>query len=106
MASLQKERTGKFHIVIFSGGKRHKRSLGTKKRSFALARQEEIEEVLDLVKRGRLSVPPGMSLIDFAMANGKVEPVVSQPIPPAPQGLEIIPPPPTVQPVAAEVLTL
>ena len=31
MASLQKERTGKFHIVIFSGGKRHKRSLGTTK---------------------------------------------------------------------------
>ena len=105
MASLQKESTGKFHIVIFHDGKRHKRSLGTKKRSHALARKEEIEEVLDLVKRGRLTVPAGVTVVDFAMADGKIEPQA-----PVPETQVYAPAPiisqPTVQPVAQKPFTL
>lgn len=101
MASLQKESTGKFHVVVFHNGKRHKRSLGTKKRSLALARKVEIEEVLDLVKRGRLIVPDGISLVDFVMADGKVE---SQPAEPAKPGSD--PAPTASQPAAAKALTL
>ncbi len=91
MASLQQVATGTYHIVIFHGGKRHKRSLGTKKESQALVRKEEIEETLDLIKRGRISIPESISLIDFAM--GKTE-AAEPPVPPKPPST----PPPSPEP--------
>jgi hypothetical protein len=87
MASLQREKTGKYHIVIFYDGKRYKRSLDTKKESYALARKGEIEETLSLVKRGRLTVPDDVGLIDFVMADGKVSHSPMQVLPPPPAEL-------------------
>ena len=64
MASIQQEPTDKFHIVIFHDGKRYKRSLGTTKKSVALARKDEIEAALSLIRRGRIAVPDGVSIVD------------------------------------------
>ena len=74
MSSLQQEPSGTFHVVIFLDGKRFKRSLGTKKKSVALALRDEIQETVDLVKRGRLQVPEHLSLIEFAMGHDKETP--------------------------------
>lgn len=67
MASLQQEPTGTFHIVLRLDGKRYKRSLRTKIESKAVARRDEIQETINLLRRGRLSVPDGVAAIDFVM---------------------------------------
>ena len=71
MASLQQEPTGVFHIVVRVHGKRYKRSLDTKIETHALARCDEIEETVSLIKRGKLEVPQNVAPIDFVLANGK-----------------------------------
>ncbi|MCA9194136.1 MAG: tyrosine-type recombinase/integrase [Planctomycetales bacterium] len=72
MASLQQEPTGVFHVVFRHRGKRFKRSLNTKSQSTALARCDEINETLDLIKRGRLGIPPGVAQDQFILAGGKM----------------------------------
>lgn len=67
MASLQKEPTGAFHIVIRIDGKRYKRSLRTKNETIARAKKDEIQETLELVRRGRLSVPENATTVDFVL---------------------------------------
>ncbi|EMI57117.1 tyrosine-type recombinase/integrase [Rhodopirellula sallentina] len=73
MASLHPEPSGTIHIVLRIGGRRFKRSLGTKLESQAVVRRDAIVEMLDLIKRGRLIVPEHVSVIDFLMADGKVD---------------------------------
>lgn len=78
MASLQHEPTGKFHIVFRVQGKRIKRSLGTDIESKAIARRDEIQETIDLIKRGKLSVPNDVSLADFVMADGDLQAIAKK----------------------------
>ncbi|QDT11999.1 hypothetical protein [Planctomycetes bacterium K23_9] len=72
MASLQQEPTGTFHVVFRLDGKRYKRSLRTKIESKAAARRDEIQETINLLRRGRLSVPDGVAAIDFVMNDPNV----------------------------------
>ncbi|MFK8115315.1 MAG: tyrosine-type recombinase/integrase [Rubripirellula sp.] len=78
MASLQLEPTGTFHIVCRIDGKRYKRSLRTKVESTAVARRDEIQETINLLRRGRISLPDGAAVIDFVMADGKTDPKPKQ----------------------------
>ncbi|MEX1028235.1 MAG: tyrosine-type recombinase/integrase [Candidatus Paceibacterota bacterium] len=70
MASLQQEPTGTFHVTFRFAGRRFKRSLQTKSRSKAETRRDEIQETVELIKRGRLSVPESVAAADFIMADG------------------------------------
>ena len=67
MASLQQEPTGVFHIVLRLGGKRYKRSLHTKVESKAISRRDEIQETVDLLRRGKIKIPEGTAAIDFVL---------------------------------------
>lgn len=67
MASLQQEPTGTFHVVIRFQGKRAKRSLKTKSETQAKALLEEIDETIDLVKRGKIAVPDDQTIFNFLM---------------------------------------
>lgn len=69
MASLQREPTGVFHIVARIGGKRFKRSLESK----AIAKRDEIDETIKLLKRGKIVVPDGLSAIDFVLGKTEIE---------------------------------
>ena len=86
MASLQQEPTGVFHIVVRINGKRFKRSLATKSESQAILNRDEITEMIDLVKRGKVQVPDNIPLIDFVLSGGRLpapKPIVSkEPKPP------------------------
>ncbi len=73
MASLQQEPTGVFHIVFRYDRRRFKRSLETKTQSIALARLEEIEEALSLLKCGRLEIPESVPSDAFILAAGRME---------------------------------
>ncbi len=68
MASLQCEAAGVFHVVFRLKGKWFKRSLDTKAESRALSRRDEIDETLDLLKRGRLEIPEGIQPQEFVLA--------------------------------------
>ena len=72
MASLQQEPSGMFHIVIRVGGKRFKRSLKTKIESNALSKRDEIDETLTLLKRKKVAVPEGTTVIDFLLESAGV----------------------------------
>ena len=72
MASLQQEPTGVFHIVVRINGKRFKRSLATKSESQAILNRDEITEMIDLVKRGKVQVPDNIPLIDFVLSGGRL----------------------------------
>lgn len=79
MASLQQEPTGVYHIVIRFDGRRYKRSLKTKFESVAIAKRDEIDETIKLLKRGKIVVPEGRSGIDFIL--GETEVVAPAPPP-------------------------
>ena len=72
MASLQQESTGMWHVIVRIEGIRFKRSLKTKTKSKAEYRCTEIQEMVDLISRGRIEVPDDVSIIEFVLANGKV----------------------------------
>ncbi len=67
MASLQKEPTGTFHTVIRIDGQRFKRSLQTKNEQDARLRKDELQETLELINRGRISVPDDCTTLDFPL---------------------------------------
>ena len=67
MASLQKEPTSTFHIVIRIDGQRFKRSFQTKNVQEARLRKDELQETLELINRGRISVPDDCKTIDFLL---------------------------------------
>jgi integrase len=78
MASLQ-ERNGAFRIQFFQDGKLRSFSLGKVRQSEATHRKARTEELLSLLKRNLLQVPPGVSLADFLAHDGKppVDPALS-----------------------------
>ncbi len=75
MASLQREPTGFYHVVFRFAGIRYKRSLDTKSESGALARRDEIAELIDLLKRGRLKIPGGIDPVEFILVGGDLDKV-------------------------------
>ncbi|HBE69321.1 MAG TPA: hypothetical protein DDW52_14335 [Planctomycetaceae bacterium] len=89
MASLQQEPTGVYHIVFRYDRKRFKRSLETKTQSLALARLDEIEETLQLLKSGRLGIPDDQPTDAFILAAGRIDQIKQKAPPPteSPRGL-------------------
>lgn len=85
MASLQQEPTGTFHVIFRVAGRRYKRSLGTKASSKAIARRDEIQETIDLINRGRLTVPSDAPIADFVLADGDTTKLASPPSQPVVQ---------------------
>ncbi|MEZ6136975.1 MAG: hypothetical protein R3C53_18935 [Pirellulaceae bacterium] len=73
MASLQREPTQVFHVVFRYDRTRFKRSLETKTESIALARLEEIEETIKLLRDGRIRVPENIASGAFILAGGRLE---------------------------------
>lgn len=73
MASLQIETTGVYHIVFRFQGRRFKRSLETKIETVALARREEVDETIQLLKSRRIAVPENVPAEAFILAGGRVD---------------------------------
>ncbi len=78
MGWLEDGKTGVHQICFRFGNERIKRSSRTKDKRKALALLGRIEENLELIQRGRLTVPPDADLFDFLISDGQingVEPV-------------------------------
>lgn len=71
MAGIE-QRNGRFNVIFRYGGKRYVRSLKTADETRALMRRDEIQETIDLVERGKLTVPEGGDVVTFLMSGGKV----------------------------------
>jgi len=72
MAWLQADPSGNYHISFRFGGRKFKRSLGTKKEHEATARRVRLEENIRLVEGGRLDLPPEADVPAFLLSDGKV----------------------------------
>ena len=70
MAWLEDGKTGVFQVCFRFGDERIKRSSQTKDRRKAVALLGRIEENLDLVQRGRLSIPADANVFDFLISDG------------------------------------
>lgn len=79
MASLQQEPTGVYHIVFRYARQRYKRSLETKTPSIALARLDEIEGALELLKSGRIEIPDDVPSDAFILAAGRKDQIKLKP---------------------------
>jgi integrase len=75
MAGIRKKGEG-FHCTFRFQGRRYYFALGNVTEERARARGVEVDEILDLIERGRLTIPEGVRLEDFVAAGGKI-PVVS-----------------------------
>lgn len=75
MAGMRRKGDG-WHCTFRFRGKRFYFAAGNLTEPQAQAKAAEVDETLDLIERGRLTVPEGVSLEDFVAAGGKV-PVVS-----------------------------
>lgn len=78
MGWLEDGKTGVHQICFRFGDERIKRSSRTKDKRKALALLGRIEENLELIQRGRLTVPPDVDLFNFLISDGQingVEPV-------------------------------
>ena len=73
MASLQQDPSGSWHIHFRLGGRRFKRSLQTKKESEATSLCGRIEDNIQLVTRGAMTIPPGADAFVFLLTDGKLE---------------------------------
>lgn len=71
MAWLEQRKNGNFHIVCRLGGKRCKRSLETDNKRRANRLIDNFEENQRLLKRGLLTAPQGVDLIDFLLSDGR-----------------------------------
>lgn len=75
MAGMRRKGDG-WHCTFRFRGKRFYFAVGNLTVAQAKAKGSEVDETLELVERGRLSIPEGVSLEDFVAAGGKA-PVVS-----------------------------
>jgi integrase len=78
MAGMRKKGDGWHCTFRFRGG-RYYFAAGNLTERQAEARKAEVDETLDLIERGRLTVPDGVSLEDFVAAGGKVPAVAARP---------------------------
>jgi integrase len=72
MAWLQADPSGNYHISFRFGGRKFKRSLGTKKAEEATGRRVRLEENVRLVEAGRLDLPPDADVPAFLLSDGKL----------------------------------
>lgn len=70
MASLQHIGEA-FYLQFMCGGKRHSLALGKVPLAKAERKKADVEELLALLKSGRITVPPGISVSDFMLFDGK-----------------------------------
>ena len=73
MAWLEQEKTGIYEICFRFGEERIKRSARTREERKALTLAGRIEENLDLIQRGRLTVPEDADLFSFLISDGHVD---------------------------------
>ena len=74
MATLRHDcRTGYWQIRFYWAGEQQERSCRTKKRSKALRTQVAVEETIDLLKSGRITVPAEADLVDWIVSGGKID---------------------------------
>ena len=74
MASIHQRPDGTWHISFRLGGKQFKPSLKTTSERKAKGKQAIIEETLDLIDTGRISLPPratSKEVINFVLSGGK-----------------------------------
>ena len=74
MASIQKKGDA-YYCQFLYGGKRRTVTVGKVGNQDALAFAARTEELLALLSRGRLSLPGGIAITDFVLADGRVEAV-------------------------------
>lgn len=75
MAGIRKKGDG-WHCTFRFRGKRYYFAIGSVSEGQARAKGIEVDETLDLIERGRLTIPEGTSLEDFVAAGGKA-PVIA-----------------------------
>jgi len=75
MAGIRKKGDG-YHCTFRFQGRRYYFAVGNVTEAQALAKGAEVDETLDLIERGRLTVPEGVMLEEFVAAGGKI-PVIS-----------------------------
>src|SRR5947209_19404432 len=78
MAELRREGDG-WHFISRLRGRRYDFASGSLAVEQARARGVEVDETLDLIGRGRLTVPEGVSMEDFVAAGGKIPAVAARP---------------------------
>ncbi|HEY1380464.1 MAG TPA: tyrosine-type recombinase/integrase [Gemmataceae bacterium] len=78
MAGIRKKGDAYYCTFRFRGGRYHF-TVGTVTESQARAKGAEVDETLDLIERGRLSLPEGVPLESFVAAGGKVPVVAARP---------------------------
>ena len=72
MAWLELDQSGIYLIGFRFGGIRFKKSLGTQKKTEAVARLHRLEENIKLVDEGRLVLPETGSISAFLLSDGKL----------------------------------
>ena len=78
MAGMRKKGDG-WHCTFRFRGKRYYFAIGNLTEQQAQAKGSEVDETLDLIERGRLTIPEGVSLEDFVAAGGKIPAVAARP---------------------------
>jgi integrase len=78
MAGVRKKGDG-WHCTFRFQGRRYYFALGSMSEDKARARGVEVDEILDLIERGRLTIPEGVDLQDFVAAGGKSPVVLARP---------------------------
>ena len=78
MAGMRKKGDG-WHCTFRFRGKRYYFAIGNLTEQQAKAKGSEVDETLDLIERGRLTIPEGVSLEDFVAAGGKIPAVSARP---------------------------
>jgi hypothetical protein len=73
MAGMRKKGDG-WHCTFRFRGRRYYFAAGNLTEHQANAKRTDVDETLDLIERGRLAVPDGVSLEDFVAAGGKAPP--------------------------------
>ena len=80
MAWLEQRKNEPFHVAFRFGGERYKVSLGTTNLQEAEARQQRVEENIELVRNGRLTLPEDADIGEFLLSDGKLD---GKPVPKA-----------------------
>lgn len=81
MATVQ-ERNGSYRVLFVYGGRRETFTLGVVSKAVAEAKAVTVDELLNHLKRGRLTVPAGVPITEFMKADGKVVAAEEPPAPP------------------------
>ncbi len=79
MGSIQKDPSGTYHACFRFGGRRFKRSLRTESETKALTLLGRIDENIEFVLRGKLTIPPGADIPTFLLTDGRLGTPVTAP---------------------------